>query len=358
MAAQIRLAVYTDGDTFGGAEHCLATILMGLPASFHVTVVATDAGVAGRVADARPGTDVALVPPPRKFWDAQAVAEHRRLLRRHPADVFLVNLRTPYSCLHATTAALLVPGLKVVAVEHLPLPSQSRGARLLKRIASRRLAAHVAVSESTARSVAAAASLSPNTIRVVPNGVPEPSEGTLDLGLPRPVIGSLGRIDGQKGFDLLVDALALLPDVSAALAGDGRDRAALALRAQHHGVADRFAIAGWQEEIGPFLRSLDVFVLPSRFEGLSLALLEAMAVGAAIVATDVGGTHEAVAHGETGFLVPAESATALADAVRRLLDDDPLRERLGAAARATWRERFTAQRMQQAYSELLEGLVQ
>jgi glycosyltransferase involved in cell wall biosynthesis len=313
--------------------------------------------VAGRVAAARPGTNVVLVAPARKFWDARAVAEHRRLLRRDPADVFLVNLRTPYSCLHATTAALLVPGLKVVAVEHLPLPSQSRGARLLKRLASRRLAAHVAVSESTARSVAAAASLSPDTIRVVPNGVPEPSEGSVDPILPRPVIGAVGRVDGQKGFDVLVDALALLPDVAAVVAGDGRDRGALERRAQDRGVADRFAVTGWQEEVGPFLRSLDVFVLPSRFEGLSLALLEAMAVGAAIVATDVGGTSEAVAHGETGLLVPTENPTALADAVRQLLDDHDLRTRLGAAARAAWLERFTVQRMQRAYSELLEGLV-
>jgi glycosyltransferase involved in cell wall biosynthesis len=357
MPDEIRLVAYTDASTVGGAERCLATIMTGLPPSFRVTVVAADVTVAEVVAAGRAGAGTALVERPRSFWDPRTVVAQRRLLRRLRPHVCVVNLPTPYACLHGTIAALLVPGLRVVAVEHLPLPSRSRAARLLKRLASRRLAAHVAVSEHTAHAVAVDAELPGGRIVVVPNGVPEPATGTAELSLPRPVIGTLGRLDPQKGLDVLVDALALLPSVSAVVAGAGREQEALDRRAVSLSVADRFKIMGWQEEIGPLLRSLDVFVLPSRFEGLSLALLEAMAAGAAIVATDVGGTSEAVAADESALLVPPDDAPALAAAVRRLLDDRELRERLGTRAREVWLERFTAQRMQQAYADLLTGLV-
>ncbi len=161
----------------------------------------------------------------------------------------------------------------------------------------------------------------------------------------------------QKGFDVLVDALAQLPEVTAVIAGDGPEREALLQRARDRSVVDRFEILGWQQEIGPFLRALDVFVLPSRGEGLPLALLEAMATRAAVVATDVGGIHEAVVSGETGLLVPPDDADALAAGIRRLVEDGQLRERLGAGAHDAWLAQFTAQRMQESYLDILTELL-
>jgi glycosyltransferase involved in cell wall biosynthesis len=149
----------------------------------------------------------------------------------------------------------------------------------------------------------------------------------------------------------------LLPGVSAVVSGDGPEREALMRRAHDRAVADRFAILGWKDETGPLLRSLDVFVLPSRYEGLPLALLDAMATGTAVVASDVGAVSEAVVSGETGLLVPPDDPKALAAGIRQLLDDERLRQRLGAAARAAWQAEFTAERMQQRYVNLFTGLV-
>lgn len=357
MPRETRLVAYTNAEAIGGAERCLMTILEGLPPSFRVTVVATSAPIGEAVAEACHAAEVTLVPPTTRFWDPRAVASHWRVLRRLRAQVCVVNLQTPYSGLHATLAALLVPRLQVVAVELLPLSSRSRAARLLKRMTSRRLAAHIACAESTARAVAAEAGVPPETMLVVPNGVPEPAVGTADLGMSRPVIGGVGRLDRQKGFDVLVDALALLPGVSAVVVGDGPERDALMRRAYDRSVADRFMILGWKEEVGPFLRSLDLFVLPSRFEGLPLALLESMAAGVAVVASDVGGVGEAVVSEESGSLVPADDAPALAAAIRGLLDDEERRKRLGARAREVWRARFTAERMQQRYVDIITRLL-
>jgi glycosyltransferase involved in cell wall biosynthesis len=320
-------------------------------------VVATDAAVAEAVAGGCGAAEIALVDPPARFYDAGAVRAHRRALRRLRPELCIINLRTPYAALHATVAALLIPRLRVVTVEHSSLPSRSRAARLLKRMSSRRLAAHIAVSERTARTIAADAGLPSGRMIVVPNGVPEPAGGTLELGLPRPVVGAVGRLDRLKGFDILIDALAQLPQVTAVIAGDGPAREALLQRARERDVADRFEILGWRQEIGPFLRELDVFVLPSRLEGLPLAMLEAMATRTPVVATDVGGVREAVTSGETGLVVPPDDATALADAVRQLVEDEHLRERFGAQAREAWLQRFTEQRMQESYVDILTDLV-
>lgn len=357
MPRETRLVAYTNAETVGGAERCLETILAGLPPSFRITVVATDLPIAETVAGGCHAADIALVQRPPQFWDARAVAAHRRVLRRLRPDICLINLHTPYSGLHATLAAVLIPGLRVVAVEHLPLPSRSRAAHLLKRATSRRLAAHVAVSAHTADAIATEAGLARERMLVVRNGVSEPAVGTIDLGLPRPIVGGMGRLDRQKGFDVLVDALAVLPGVSAVVAGDGPERDALLRRAEDRSVADRFSLVPWTSEIGPFLRSLDLFVLPSRYEGLPLALLEAMSTGAAVVAAEVGAVGEAMVSGETGVLVPADDPPALAEGIRRLLDDGEERKSLGARAREVWRSQFSAEAMQRSYANLLTRLV-
>jgi glycosyltransferase involved in cell wall biosynthesis len=357
MPQEIRLVAYTNAETVGGAERCLATILAGLPSSFRVTVVATDAAVGGTVAGECVAAEVASVQPPRRFWDARAVAAHRRLLKRVDPDLCLINLHTPYCALHAALAAVLIPNLRVVAIEHLPLPSRSRAAHWLKRMTSRRLAGHVAVSSHTAEAIAEEAGIARERMLVVRNGVSEPAAGEGAPALPRPIVGGMGRFDRQKGFDVLVDALATLPGVSAVVAGDGPERDALLRRASDRSVTDRLSIVPWTSDIGPFLRSLDVFVLPSRYEGLPLALLEAMATATPIVAADVGAVSEAVISGQDGLLVPPDDAPALAAGIRRLLETEEERERLGAQARETWRSRFTAERMQQSYVDLFTRLV-
>ena len=194
-------------------------------------------------------------------------------------------------------------------------------------------------------------------ILVVRNGVPEPAVGSSELDLPRPIVGGMGRLDRQKGFDVLIEALAVLPGVSAVVAGDGPERASLLRHAQDFSVADRFVIVPWQDEVGPFLRSLDVFALPSRYEGLPLALLDAMAVGAPIVAADVGAVGEAVVSGETAVLVPPDDPQALAAGIQQLLDDEEARKRLGARAREAWRAGFSADRMQEQYVDLFTRLL-
>jgi glycosyltransferase involved in cell wall biosynthesis len=347
--AALHVAAYTDASAFGGAERCLATILAGLASDIAVTVVGTSADVVDEVVRERPGARAFVLSPVKTKRDFGPILEHVKAMRRLGADVVHINLRTPYSCQYGLFAALLARGSRVVAVEHLPLHSESATKRWFKRRTSRRLSGHVAVGEGAAREVERDAGLAPGSIAVIRNGVPaQPERAVAEQFGPSPVVGGAGRLDKQKGFDILVDALELLPVVTAVVVGDGPERGVLEARAAQRGVADRFVITGWRPVAAPLLRGFDVFALPSRFEGLPLVVLEAFEAGVPVVATDVGSVAEAVTPGETGLLVPPEDPAALAE--------DDLRRRLAAAGHEAWRDRFDAKRMVASYEELYRSL--
>ena len=152
---------------------------------------------------------------------------------------------------------------------------------------------------------------------------------------PRPYILGIGRHVPQKGFDVLLQAFAQAHQTShdLLLAGNGPERPALERLAADLGLADRVRFVGRADR--PIAVSLfagcSFFVLPSRQEPQGIVNLEAMAAGKAVLASRVGGVPEIVQDGETGLLVSAEDAPALAKAIERLTDDAPLRQRLGAA---------------------------
>ncbi len=155
----------------------------------------------------------------------------------------------------------------------------------------------------------------------------------------------MARLDKQKDHASLLEAARLVPDAVFVLVGDGPLREELEDRATRLGVEERVLFLGWREDIPEVLACADLFVLPSLYEGLPLALLEAMAAGLPIVATAIGGTSEAVVDGVTGLLVPPGEPRSLAAAIRRALDDEGLARRLGAASRERVRREFSAAAM-------------
>jgi len=165
-------------------------------------------------------------------------------------------------------------------------------------------------------------------------------------GLPRPTIRKadghvhilfLGKLGEEKGVPQLVEALgrlSQLPNWRATLAGDGevqKTREAIATR----GLSDRVEIPGWIEPAGveSLVSHADMLVLPSLCENFPMAVIEGMAAGLAVVATPVGAVADIIEHEKTGLVVPAGDVTALADAIRRLIEDPALREELGRQAR-------------------------
>jgi glycosyltransferase involved in cell wall biosynthesis len=348
--------VYSDAPTFGGAEQVLATVLDGLGDRYRITVVGTCDEVVDRLVAGRERASAMVLPTVRTKGDLPAIVAHVKAIRRLGPAIVHVNLRTPYAAQYGLLGALATRRAKVIAVEHLPLHSDSRVSRWFKRRTSARLSAHVAVAERTARFVEADAGLPPGSVRTIWNGVPRPAGDGAERLAPSPVVGAIGRLDPQKGFDVLVRALALVPGLHGVVVGSGPADTELRALADATGVSDRFLLAGHRESARSALAAFDVLVAPSRFEGLPLVVLEAMAAKVPIVATTVGGIPEALTDGETALLVPPDDPPALAAAMRRLIEDDGLRALLAARAHEVWAQRFDATTMVRAYEQLYADL--
>ena len=158
------------------------------------------------------------------------------------------------------------------------------------------------------------------------------------------VVGTVARLVPQKGLLDLIAAAPIVaagqPDVRFVVAGDGPQRAELEAAAD-----GRFLFTGWRDDVPELLASFDVYALPSRFEGLCYAVIEAQAAGVPVVATPVGGVRENVVDGETGLLARPGDPESLARGINRLLDDPDLARRLADKARRRVFERYDVRRM-------------
>jgi glycosyltransferase involved in cell wall biosynthesis len=170
-----------------------------------------------------------------------------------------------------------------------------------------------------------------------------------ELGLAEAarVVGGVGLLNDAKGFDVLVAAAPLLPpDVQLLVVGHGERDDELRRQAESLGVGARVHFTGWRDDLPRLHAAMDVFALPSRWEGLPYALLEALASGLPCVSTDVNGSRDVLAGDPPcGLLVPREDPPALAAALTRLLDDAPLRQRLSALGPQRVRSAFTVDGM-------------
>ena len=185
-----------------------------------------------------------------------------------------------------------------------------------------------------------------------------------ELGLPEGsmVIGLVGRLDHWgKGHKELFEAMASLKEhypLHALIVGGGRRIDEVKALAASLGLADVVHFLGPRPDVPDLLHAMDIFVLPSYSEGLSLALLEAMAAGLPVIATAVGGTPEVVTDGGNGLLIPPRDAAALAAALERLLGDPDFARRLGANARDHVREHYSLDRLGREINEIYGELVE
>lgn len=163
---------------------------------------------------------------------------------------------------------------------------------------------------------------------------------------------ALGRLHHNKGFDVLLEALARAAQIHLWLAGDGPERAALERRARQVGVESRVRFLGWRDDVPSLLAACDFLVVPSRLEPLGNTIVEAWAASRPVIASKTAGPKELIVADETGLLVPPDDPRALALALDRLAHDADLRRRLAAAGHAHYRAEFSEARVVDAYKAL------
>jgi len=196
---------------------------------------------------------------------------------------------------------------------------------------------------------------------VVPNGVEVPAAAAMRTRAETTVIGTLARLGVDKKLEQLIDAVrhargrGLFERCELRIAGaaeTGDEAYAAELRARADGLPIAFV---GEQEATTFLAQLDLFVMVSEPSGCPNASIEAMASGLAVVATDAGGAHEQVVHGETGLLVPRGDVAALGEAMAELASDPARREALGRAAHGRAQERFDVKRMAADFARICLG---
>ncbi len=247
-------------------------------------------------------------------------------------------------------------GARVLRTEHLPYLLTDRVQQGDYHLALDAVDRVLCVSEGARRSYAEAG-VPDEKLCVVRNGIPEPVAGSDGLGVrhrlglaPDALVAlTVGRFTEQKGYDVLLDSVPAVldhvPETRFLWVGDGPLWAETSYEVARRGLGEQVLLPGRRSDVPDLMAAADLFVLPSRFEGLPLAVLEALAARLPVVATRVVGTKEAVLDGETGWLVPPENAVALAVTVITALQDAGLRHRRAEAARADFEARWTARRM-------------
>ncbi|MDT7950002.1 MAG: glycosyltransferase [Acetobacteraceae bacterium] len=190
----------------------------------------------------------------------------------------------------------------------------------------------------------------------LPNFAPDLA-GAMPARLPAGrVVLALGRLHRNKGFDVLIRAMAGVPEAQLVLAGDGPERGALRALAEAEGIAARVHLLGWRQDTGALLAGCDVLVCSSRHEPLGNVVIEAFSAGRPVVAAAVAGPLEVIDPGRTGLLVPPEDPARLAAAIRTVLGDPGLAAGLAAAGRAEWARSFAEAPVVARWQETLHAM--
>ncbi|MCG8603891.1 glycosyltransferase, partial [bacterium] len=259
---------------------------------------------------------------PKLIWDVAS------LMRRERIDVVMTTLF--YADVIGALARTLAPVKAAFSWETISAPEWLLTHRLWAyRFAMRFCDKVISVSETTGKWLVEKRGLPQDKVVVIPYGVNleqfttgRKDELKTELGIPAQslVIGTVARLHHQKGHRYLIEAAPGIirkhPNIRFVFVGDGALRQELEERIRSYGLQDNFVFLGFCEDVNDLLKTFDVFVLPSLYEGLPNVILEAMATGLPVVATAVDGTPELIVENETGYLVPPKDPKALEQKIK------------------------------------------
>jgi glycosyltransferase involved in cell wall biosynthesis len=361
----LRVAMMLEVDTPGGAENVVFDLAVALRERGHaVHPVGPEHGDGWLGEKLRASGFETHTFHLDKMLDWRCLRDLTQLFRR--LDVDVVHGHEFDGAVYGAAAARLAGRAHVTTLHGNQTMTAAWRRRVALRWSFRRSQGVVAVSNDTKHQLERDLELRPDAIQVIRNGVPLRSghadEVRRELGV-RPgevVILSVGNLVARKGHIFLLRALQLLEEQGLsvawrlAIAGGwgGEARPGLESFAAEHGMADRVHILTYRNDVPDLLAAADVFVMPSLWEGLPLAVLEAMQVGLPILASEISGIPEAIVTEEQGLLVAPGEVSALAEGLGRLLRDPGLRERLGRAARDRAMREFSIDAMTEAYEAL------
>jgi glycosyltransferase involved in cell wall biosynthesis len=242
--------------------------------------------------------------------------------------------------------------------------------RFIEKQLDRLTCRYVAVADAMKRFGVNSGIMSNDKVTVIYNGIPTPEpvktgreEICRELGIDpeNKIVGTLARFEPQKGLHYLFEAAALVrqtrQDVVYMIAGDGPLRGELEEQVEKLGLDGTVRFIGWRKDCEAILNCMDIFCMPSLWEAMPFTLIEAMAMGKPIVASNIDGNPEVIVDGQTGILVPSADSAALAAGLLKILDDPEQMKAIGQAGRERYHQHFTAEIMVERFEDLIKELV-
>lgn len=360
-----RILYVSSGRTFGGAEQVMLSLASAFAgagcdvlATYHPDNTVLSAELTRR------GLSGHALPEVARRTDTGAFAD---FVRDSSPDLVHIHRTWPLSDRHAGRGARQA-GARVIATEHVRIEEAGLRDRVAKRVLSRYDDVIIAVSDAVRRSITSFWGVDDRRVVTIPNGVDVDLFARARVSARQGVhfskdaafcIGAIGRLERQKNLPALVHAFGNARraglDAELRIVGDGSERTQLEQAIERTGEGERVKILPRLDDIPGFLAELDLFVLPSLWEGLPLTILEAMACGAPIVATEVDGTREALTHGEHALLVPPDDSEALTQAIMATEDDREGAARRAAAASRRVRDEFSFASVVARHREIYES---
>ncbi len=371
----LRVALLTDSDVFAGTERYMLDLGCAL----------RDLGVAAMIACPTPSLlaeraaseDLTVIPIQKSgLINRSAVKTLVDLFQSGRLDI--VHANNGRTMLASAMAVRQARKGRFVATQHFLEPEHvsHRGPKAAvfhaaHRWVSRYMAHCIAISEAARAGVLKRGEAPEQKVTTILNGIrpldphklASPSEIRAGLGidLDTPLIVCAARLEREKDVRSLIAAMAevkeAFPEVRCVVAGQGAQQAMLTAQIAEAGLQSTVRLLGFRTDAQALIQAGDIFVLPSLAEPFGLVILEAMALGRPVVATNAGGPPEIIEEGVTGLLVPPSDPPALAAAIRRLLADRKAMETMGRHGQERFEARFTAARMAQDMLELYRRIL-
>jgi glycosyltransferase involved in cell wall biosynthesis len=383
------LLVSSSSGSMGGGEIYLHHLSFGLSRLGHrVQALCSAAPVMDKIADTLgPFAEVYRIEMANTYrrrtrclGAALDFEEHRRFSRKFrelAPDVVHINQQVAEDGLDLMLAAR-DSGVPVLSTIHITRSAEGLGARLGKlrdlvttKVLRRVNMVHITVAECGKKDLLGRFDfLGPQQVRVVPNGtfftdadstIRDRTRTRWGVGSGDVVIGSVGRLDAQKEpiFALKIISKLRQKDLPIRYVwiGDGRMRSTFQEEAGRLGIANSVTLDGWRDDVSDCLRGLDIFILPSKFEGMPLALLEAMGAGLCCCASDVDGIAETIENGLNGYLCPPGDLQGWCRQLDALVTDPESRMAVGTRAHALARRRFSVEAMATETAKVYQDVV-
>jgi len=375
-ARQPHICLFTDSFEPSGMGEQMLALASELCKQYEVTFICPDAPHTSHLLQRASALPITVLPLEVHGQARQPWEQLRDYIRTHHVDIFHSHAGIGWEGHDGIFAAYFGRAPIIVRTEHLPYLITDWDQRARHRDLLQHIARLICVSNGAYTSFINAG-IEPDCLRIVRNGIVPPT-GTMNnstsnaqrartrsaLNLPHgaKIALTVGRLTEQKGHRVLLDAipavLAEAPNMHFVWVGDGPLAEALRWEIEARDLTSQVHLLGHRADIADLLAAADLFVLPSLFEGLPLVVLEAMAVGVPVIATNIPGTDEVIEDGVSGRLVAPADATALAEALLETVRQPTVVQRWTTAARARFTQQFTASRMAQEVSAIYQELLQ